>query len=397
MARKTLGVFGMPWKEVDLVKIRKEFVLASYKGQCSFSELCRKYGVSTKTGYKWVERFEEQGVAGLLDRSRRPRSSPNRLSEDEVCELIRLKQAHPSWGPYKIRQLYEENHGVAPSSSSVKRVLDKAGYVKHRKRRPKRSNERIANPTTPDKPNQLWTVDFKGWWFTSSRQRCEPLTVRDEYSRYIIAVRAMDSTKSVVIKKEFEEIFSEYGLPQIIRSDNGAPFAAVGSPLGLSRLSAWWVSLGIGLDRIKPGCPQQNGGHERMHRDIKWELQRQPKETLVKQQQAFDTWRYEFNNIRPHEFWNQKPPAKFYVKSETKYEGSPDLIVYPDDFIIRKVRSNGTIKIYNTPILITTALVGYDIGLKYLTQHNLEVHFDYLKIGNIDLQAKAFMHADQHA
>lgn len=387
----------MPWKEVDLVNIRKEFVLESYKNQGSFSELCRRYDVSTKTGYKWVERFEERGLAGLLDRSRRPRNNPNRLSEDEVCELVRLKQAHDSWGPYKIRQLYEESHGTSPSSSSVKRVLDKAGYVKHRKRRPKRSNERIVNQITPDKPNQLWTVDFKGWWFTPCRQRCEPLTVRDEYSRYVLAVRAMDSTRTDLVRKEFEVVFKEYGLPGIIRSDNGSPFAASGSPLGLSRLSAWWVSLGIGLDRIEPGHPQQNGGHERMHRDIKWELQHQPKDTLIQQQKAFDTWRYEFNNIRPHEAWNQKPPARFYVKSETKYEGSPDLIVYPDEFITRKVARNGTIKINQKVIPITTALVGYDVGLKYLTQNDMEVHFDYLKIGNIDLSARAFKHADQHA
>jgi len=387
----------MPWKEVDLVNIRKEFVLESYKNQGSFSELCRKYDVSTKTGYKWIERFEERGMAGLLDRSRRPKSSPNRLSEDEVCELVRLKKAHLTWGPYKIRQLYEESHGISPSSSSVKRVLDKAGYVRHRKRRPKRDNERIVNPITPDKPNQLWTVDFKGWWFTPSRQRCEPLTVRDEYSRYVIAVRAMDSTRTDSVRKEFEVVFKEYGLPGIIRSDNGTPFAAAGSPLGLSRLSAWWVSLGIGLDRIEPGHPEQNGGHERMHRDIKWELQRQPSETLIQQQKAFDTWRHEFNNIRPHEVWNQKAPARFYVKSETRYEGSPDLIVYPDEFITRKVASNGTIKINQKVIPITTALIGYDVGLKYLTQNDMEVHFDYLKIGNIDLSARAFMHADQHA
>ena len=387
----------MPWKEVDLVNIRKEFVLESYKDRGSFSDLCRRYGISAKTGYKWVERFEERGVAGLLDRSRRPKRSPNQLSEDEVCELIRLKQAHPNWGPYKIRQLYEENHGTSPCSSSVKRILDKAGYVRHRRRRPKRDNERIVNPITPDKPNQLWTVDFKGWWFTPCRQRCEPLTIRDEYSRYILAVRAMDSTRTDVVKKEFEVVFKEYGLPQIIRSDNGSPFAAVGSPLGLSRLSAWWISLGIGLDRIEPGHPQQNGGHERMHRDIKWELQRQPKDTLVQQQMAFDTWRYEFNNIRPHEAWNQKPPARFYVKSEIKYEGSPDLIVYPDDFITRKVAVNGNIKIDKKVIPISTALAGYDVGLKYLTQNDMEVHFDYLKIGNIDLSARAFKHADQHA
>lgn len=387
----------MPWKEVGLVSIRKEFVLESYSDQWSFGELCSRYGISTKTGYKWVERFESGGPAALVDRSRRPRHNPGSLSEDEVCELIRLKQAHPSWGPYKIRQLYEDNHGASPSDSSVKRVLDKAGYVKHRKRRSKQRSGRIENPIKPEKPNQLWTVDFKGWWFTPSRQRCEPLTVRDEYSRYVIAVRAMNSIKTDRVREEFEVIFKEYGLPEVIRSDNGAPFAAQGSPLGLSRLSVWWVSLGIGLDRIEPGRPSQNGGHERMHRDIKWELQRRPEESLIEQQQAFDTWRYEFNNIRPHEFWNQKPPAKYYVKSDIKYEGSPDLIVYPNDFIVRKVASNGVIKINTKVIPLTLALAGYEVGIKYLTKSDLEVHFDYLKIGNINLETRAFMHADQHA
>jgi putative transposase len=387
----------MPWKEVDLMNIRRSFVLESFKDQCSFRALCRRYGISTKTGYKWVRRFEHGGVGSLVDQSRRPRHSPNRLNEDEVCELIRLKQAHQHWGPYKIRQLYEENHGTAPSASSVKRVLDKAGYVKHRKRRPKGNNDRIVNPIKPDMPNQLWTVDFKGWWFTPSRDRCEPLTVRDEYSRYIIAVRAMNSTRTDVVRQEFETIFSEYGLPDIIRSDNGPPFAAHNSPLGLSRLSAWWISLGIGLDRIAPGHPEQNGGHERMHRDIKWELQRHPRSNLIAQQEAFDSWRDDFNTIRPHEYWNQQPPARFYVTSTNKYEGTPDLIVYPDNFITRKVSKNGRIKIENREIIITSALWGYEVGLKYLTYNDVEVHFDYLKIGTIDLQAKAFMHADLNA
>lgn len=386
----------MPWKEVDLMSIRKEFVLETYRGARDFREICHSYGISSKTGYKWVKRFEERGVAGLLNESRRPRSSPNQLSEDEVCGLISLKQAHPDWGPYKIRQLYEESHGTSPSDSSVKRVLDKAGYVRHRRRRAKREGERVENRIQPERSNEVWTVDFKGWWFTHARQRCEPLTVRDEYSRYVIAVRAMNGTTADEVRKEFEGIFTEYGLPEIIRSDNGSPFAAHGSPCGLSRLSAWWVSLGIGLDRIRPGCPQQNGGHERMHRDIKWELQRHKKDTLLEQQQAFDIWLHEFNHIRPHERWNQKPPARFYEKSKISFEGSPDLIIYPDEFITRKVTA-GTIKINSIRIPISHALSGYEVGLKYLTPEVMEVHFDYLKIGNIDLKARAFMHADQHA
>jgi transposase InsO family protein len=396
MAEKPWG-FGMPWKEVDLMSIRTEFVLESFKEECSFSELCTFYGISPKTGYKWVKRFEEEGKGGLINRSRRPKHSPNQLSEDEICGLIRLKQAHMGWGPYKIRQLYEENNGKAPSESSVKRVLDKVGLVQHRRRRPKREGERIQSPIKPERPNQVWTVDFKGWWFVPSRQRCEPLTVRDEFSRYIIAVRAMNRTTSTAVRQEFEGIFTEYGLPEIIRSDNGAPFAAHGSPCGLSKLSAWWVSLGIGLDRIKPGCPQQNGGHERMHRDIKWELQRYSRNSLLEQQQAFDIWRDEFNHIRPHEHWGQKPPARFYEKSKIGFEGSPDHIIYPDEFIARKVSNVGIIKIQNKRICLTTALRGYDVGLKFLTPITMEVHFDYLNIGTIDLEARAFKHADPHA
>ena len=337
----------MPWKEVDLMNIRRAFVLESYKEQTSFKDLCCSYGISTETDYKWVKRFEHGGMGSLVDQSRRPHRSPNCLNEDEVCELIRLKQAHKHRGPCKIRQLYEENHGMAPSASSVKQVLDKAGLVKHPKRRPRGNTERLINPAQPTSPNQVWTVDFKGWWLTPSRDRCEPLTVRDEYSRYIIAVRAMNSTTSKVVRQEFETIFSEYGLPDIIRSDNGSPFEANNSPLGLSRLSAWWISLGIGLDRIAPGHPEQNGGHERMHRDIKWELQRHPRSTLIEQQEAFDAWRNDFNTIRPHEYWNQQPPARFYVRSDNRYEGTTDLIEYLDDFITRKYLKNRTIKLEN--------------------------------------------------
>ncbi len=258
----------------------------------NFRELCREYGISAKTGYKWRERFLRYGMRGMAEQSRRPHRHAEQLSEAEVCEIIRFKQAHRYWGPRKIRELYLRKHGEAASESSFKRVLARVGLTRTMRRRRQRSSEagRLWSGRRAQGSNDIWTVDFKGWWYDGQGKRCEPLTVRDEHSRYILELRRMADARTETVQACFERLFEQHGLPGAIRSDNGVPFAHVQGVMGLSRLSAWWVALGIDLERGRPGHPQDNGGHERMHRDIGVEL-----EPTTAEQEALDMWREEFN------------------------------------------------------------------------------------------------------
>ena len=244
----------MPWPEVSVMESRLQFVLRALRGELPFVVLCAEYGISPKTGYKWQERFLREGAAGLSDRSRRPRASPTKAGDELVCALVRLKLAHSSWGPKKLRELLirQRPEFHTPALSTVKRILDQAGLVRHRRRRPAAQGGRLTQDIRASAPNQVWTVDFKGWWYSSARERIEPLTVRDEFSRYILCARALPDSRSETVQECFAQLFSSYGLPQVIHSDNGVPFACAAAPLGLSRLAAWWVALGIGLSRITP-------------------------------------------------------------------------------------------------------------------------------------------------
>ena len=327
----------MPWKETDAMNERSEFVLRAIETD-NFRELCREYGISPKTGYKWRERFLQRGLAGMADESRRPDNSPGELSEAVVCEMVRLKEAHRGWGPRKIRELYARVHGRAatPSESSFKRVLDRAGLVEKRRVRKREQCGRLQSGRRAGAPNEVWTVDFKGWWHTANGQRCEPLTVRDEFSRYVLELRRLEDASGQSVRARFEELFRKYGLPGAIRSDNGPPFASVRALLGLTRLSAWWLALGIDLERGRPGCPQDNGGHERLHLDIARELQaaREGEEQAV-----LDSWRETFNNERPHEALAMRCPAEVYSPSIRSYEGGIEALTYPG---MRTLRVTGT-------------------------------------------------------
>jgi transposase InsO family protein len=382
----------MPWKEKEVVTLREEFVLKALGGSMSFSDLCKEYNISRKTGYKWLGRFRERGLTGLKNESTRPHTSPDALSEQVVCALVRIKRSAPeSWGPKKVLRVYQRDHNPTsvPSLSSVKRVLDKAGFVNHRRRRrssdPARPQERIK----PERPNELWTVDFKGWWKTRDGERCEPLTLRDGYSRYILDIRALQSTSNKAVRPVFESVFEHYGLPEMIRSDNGSPFASVMAPLGLSQLSAWWVSLGIRLDRIDPGRPDQNGAHERIHRDIRADLQSKPTYKLGQSQELFDEWRHTFNWQRPHEALEMNTPAEYYTPSDRIYSPSHVDIIYPPEWLERRVSSSGSIKLCNRHIGISGALSGFVVGLQPVNDR-LDVWFDYLRLGHIDLHVMKF-------
>ena len=235
----------MPWKERLIMEERKSFIHAVMESKQSFNDTCLEFGISRKTGYKWLHRFEDGGYPGLEDQSRRPNSAPGQLPEGLVCELIKLKLAHSSWGPKKIQTLFGRIHGEStPSLSSVNRIFMKAGLVKRRRVR-KTSSGRMTSSIRIQSPNDVWTIDFKGWWRTRARDRFEPLTVRDAYSRYLLEARSLPDTTTASVQQAFVGLFNAYGLPRVIHSDNGAPFASRSNVRGISKLSAWLISLGI--------------------------------------------------------------------------------------------------------------------------------------------------------
>lgn len=385
----------MAWKATDVMDQKTEFALRAVREGEPFQRLCEEYGISRKTGYKWKERFLRQGLEGLHDRSRRPRSSPTGLSEDVVCRIVALKQAHPSWGARKLQEVFRRSSGSAevPSESSFKRVLEKAGLVEKRRRCLQGETGRLEDRVKAERTNQVWTIDFKGWWRTRDRGRFEPLTIRDEYSRYILCAQTLESTRTEAVKARMERLFDEQGLPEIIRSDNGAPFAAGNSPYGLTRLSAWWLALGIGLDRIRPGHPQENGGHERMHRDLS-ELERSAAATCGEQQAVLDVWRKTFNEERPHEGLGMRMPVEVYERSPRRYDPGVVELSYPLGYLKRRIRSTGEVKVQGRTIGVSSALAGYDVGLESVNTRRYAVWFGGLCLGEIDLETEKFRTAD---
>lgn len=383
----------MPWKVSDVMDQKTEFVLRAMRRIEPFGELCREYGISRKTGYKWKERFFQQGFDGLREASRRPDHSPTQASEDVVCEVVKLKTAHPGWGPKKIRALYGRAHpgNTIPSESTFKRILEKAGLVTRRRRRPvQEAGFRLTHRVNAERPNQVWTVDFKGWWYTQDRRRFEPLTIRDAYSRYVLCAQALPSSCTEVVQQQFHNIFDQFGLPEVIRSDNGAPFAASNSPLGLSRLSAWWLTLGIDLDRIRPSHPEENGGHERMHGDIARELQGAARADIATQQASLDVWRETFNNERPHEAIGMKVPRDLYQASPRKYDPENVELVYPQEHLIRKISKIGCVKVNSVRVNVSQALRGYEVGLEPRTASRFDLWFCRLCLGEVDLATAKF-------
>jgi putative transposase len=377
----------MPWVTENLMNKRTEFAMKALQTD-NFRALCREYGISPRVGYKWRDRFIAEGFSGMSERSRRPGRSPEQLKEEVICQIVRLKERHRAWGPKKIREVYERQHGSAPSESSFKRVLERCGMTEKRVVRRMPQTGRIASGRKASAPNEMWTVDFKGWWYDRDG-RCDPLTVRDEYSRYILELRALPDARTRTVRACFERLFEVYGVPGAIRSDNGAPFASVRGLLGLSQLSVWWLANGIDLERSRPSCPQDNGGHERMHRDIARELEGAEYE---ERQSAFDTWRQEFNDERPHQALGMRVPKEVYERSQRAWAGTPEVIEYPQ-MATRRVSSSGLIRHEGNVIFLSQALAGWDVGLRHLGENVFEVYFSQLLLGTLEMDTAAFVPA----
>ena len=369
--------------------VRREFAVKALAARANLSALCLEYGITRKTGREWRERARLEGINRLAERSRRPLSSPTQLSEKVVCELVRLKLAYPHWGPEKIRELYFLAQGRRLGLSSCHRVLRSAGLVQPRKRRVRRAATLVLGAVVPRAPNDVLTVDFKGWWRLRDGQRCEPLTVRDAFSKYILSAYVAADARAATIGQEFKRLFQLYGLPKVIKSDNGAPFACTAVPLGLSRLSASWVALGIELEHSRPGHPQDNPAHERMHKDIQVEVAAKVQVDRRAQQAALDLWRCEYNEVRPHQTLGGRRPADVYTKSPRPYPASL-LLDYGPGFLTRKITCIGKLHYQRRPIFITTALAGWEVGLRVVSATQLEVWFYYLLLGTIDLQTNRF-------
>jgi putative transposase len=379
----------MPWRRSEPMNQRKEFAFRALDPSVNFRALCAEYGIAPKTGYKWKQRLLQYGWEGMREESRRPRSNREALPDWQVCEIVRLKVRHPHWGPKKIQELYRRQYGEAPSESSFKRVLERAGLVEKRRVRKASEGGRIWSGRRANAPNEVWSGDFKGWWRDPAGARCEPLTIRDEHSRYVLASVRLENARTETVWREFERLFERHGLPQAIRSDNGVPFASSRSVLGLSQLSARWVALGIDLERSRPGCPQDNGAHERMHRDMSRELERAK---AASSQAELDGWRQEFNCERPHEALGMKCPAEVYENSPRAYQGLPEALEYPG-MEERKITKQGLLIWRKTPIFVSGALAGWNVGVRPCGPDRWEVYFANLRLGELEPSSASFMAA----
>jgi transposase InsO family protein len=383
----------MPWKETDKMEQKEQFIQEILKQEKPFKHICEEFGISEKTGYKWKNRFFEQGKIGLYEQSR-ARLSQNEIDGDTAAALIRIKNEHLAWGPKKIREIYARAYpqGTVPSLSSVKRILDKAGLVKQRKIRPPSTSNcpRLQQQIQATAANDVWSIDFKGWW-KSDGEICEPFTVRDRFSRKILCARLMTSKTSEAVRCVMTELFRTYGLPKVIHSDNGAPFAAPNGLLNLTCLSVWWITLGILPDRSLKGHPEQNGSLERMHADIAKEIEGKIPGGRAANQAVLDAWVQEYNSIRPNEAIGMNTPDEVYTKSERVYTGDYDELEYPMGFLVRKVIPSGEIILNGLRITIGHALRGWHVGLQPLDDgRKFHVFLADFLLGTLDLDSCCF-------
>ncbi len=355
----------MPWSETCPMEERARFVLEAMEGWTSMSELCRQYGISRRIGYKWMARYQAEGLAALEDRRRVRRTQALQTPPEVVTAIIELRQKHPTWGPRKLRsRLFEIAPDVTwPAASTIGVILRREGLSQRRRRKRSRSGAWMGTRTAADAPNRVWTADFKGEFRLGCGQLCYPLTIVDAHTRYVLACHGLPSTSTAGARATFERVFRSFGLPEVIRTDNGAPFSsrALG---GLSQLAVWWLRLGIRLERIRPRHPQDNGAHERMHRTLKAEATRPTRMTPQLQQRAFDAFRRVYNEERPHEALGQRPPAHYYLQSERRMPRRLPELHYPEDFQRRRVLRHGQIKWRSHQYFVSETLRRQTVGLR---------------------------------
>lgn len=382
----------MPWKVTCVMTERMKFIGLYLEQEWTMAELCRHFGISRKTGYKLVNRFNESGLLGLEDRCRAPRRHPNTVSATTERAVISARSSHPTWGPKKLRAWLQRQDATTkwPTASTIGEILSRHGLTVPRRRSRKTSVYREPFVGC-DTPNAVWSADLKGWFPTGDGTRCDPLTITDNYSRFLLRCQAVSPADHEMIQPIFEAAFREYGLPVAIRTDNGPPFATT-TVGGLSRLSIWWLKLGIIPERIEPGKPAQNGRHERMHRTLKQETASPPQRTWRQQQQAFDRFRVEYNEDRPHEAISQQPPASLYWPSPRPHPLKVPEMTYPDDTVVRKVCAQGDIKWKSHQIYLSETLAGELVAFQKVTDRLLDIYFGPIKLAQLDTHEYRLIH-----
>lgn len=375
----------MPWNIQDEHAQRWIFVREWLRHKSTLVEVCRRHRIARKTAYKWIARFKAGGRAGLMNRRRVARRVHNRPSEVWLKRLRRWRAKHSGWGAPKLHWALRRRFGARglPSEAAISRWLKSWGLS----RAPivRRRGPRLVRPslTVPHRPNMVWTVDFKGWFRTGDGTRVEPLTVRDLFSRFLLAIVLLPRIDLEEVKRCFRKIFSQYGLPDVIRIDNGNPFGSIG-PLGLTRLSAWWVKLGIRVEFIAPGCPGQNAAHEQMHKVYKDETLNPPAATVAGQRRRTHRWVRIYNYVRPHESLGMRVPADLYRRSHKRLPAKLPPWRYPSGWLSRLVKGKGSISLHGRIRFIGEAFEGERVGLKWMNARTWHVYFGPLLIGELD-------------
>jgi len=387
-----MGRSAVPWKNVSPEMEQIQFIERWQEGRVSFVALCRTFGISRKTGYKRIQRFETWSWEGLGDLSRAPHRHPNRTDRAVVERIITARREHPTWGPKKLVAWLRNREPDAPwpAPSTAGDLLDRAGLVQRRKGR-RRSAPWSQPLATAEHPNDLWCIDFKGWFRTGDGVRVDPLTLVDAASRYLLVCDGLQRPRGPEVRRIMERAFREYGLPWVIRSDNGPPFASVGLG-GLSPLAVWWVKLGIIPERTQPGHPEQNGRLERLHRTLKAETVSPPQATPGKQQRAFSGFRVSYNEDRPHEALGQVPPAKRYQPSARAYPSKVESPEYGAGTTVRRVKTNGEIKWNGERVYLSESLRGEPVGLAPVDERYWSIRYGPLHIGLLDSYANRTLH-----
>lgn len=384
----------MPWLETDPVTERKRFIVEALGGVFSHAELCRRHNISRQKGYKWLERYELEGPDGLLDRSHRPRSCPHATEAAVLEAAFELRRARPRWGAGKVLGHLAELHPdwALPARQVLHKHFLREGLVPKRRRR--RRPTHPGRPTAPfHAPNSIWSADYKGQFKTLDGVYCYPLTVQDGFSRYLLACQGRSGTTYSGARQVFTRLFQEFGLPERIRTDNGVPFASMA--LGrLSKLSIWWIKLGIVPDLIEPASPHQNGRHERMHKDLKEETAIPPAGNRAAQQRRFNAFRTDFNEVRPHEAHGQRTPASVYKPSTRPYPSKLEAPEYPSHFEVRKVSANGGIRWDWAWVNVSHLLGGDYIGLEQIADDVWTVYFGAVELGWLHVSKGAILGHD---
>ncbi|TGK41206.1 IS481 family transposase [Leptospira andrefontaineae] len=376
----------MPWKESLVIEERIKFIAAFKREEWIFADLCKEFGISRKTGYKYLERYEKEGIDGLKEKSRAPKVQPLETPKHIVDLIIRMREEHPSWGPRKLLwRLKVKYHRVKswPSVTTIGNILKRKGLVRQQPRR-KKTPQSLFPFSDAITPNDVWCADFKGHFTVGDGMRCDPLTITDANSRLLLDCQILKKTNTESVKQAFERVFKEYGLPLAIKTDNGSPFAskAIG---GLSKLSVWWLKLGIRPERIEPGKPQQNGRHERMHRTLKQETALPPRASLEEQQQSFDRFKKEYNEIRPHEALGYQTPASVYIQSSRLFPSKLQEVAYPTHVVAEKVYESGFSQYGPHRVFFGAPLIGEIVGFEEISDRLCRIYFTNAVLGILDL------------